>query len=122
MFDAKETAPIFNTLKKVLIFKGNQFNRSAIIEILNKCNFPKGCTMYMAFINSGIVSKKGRIFSFTSTDPTYYKELEKVYNAYKALVIRYSNSNKKPKQAIVLTDEMCIRYLKQRGYKIIKEY
>ncbi len=120
MFNAKNTAPVFNTLKQVLILKGNQFSRQTIIEILDKCGFPKGGTMYFAFIKSGIVSRTGRIFSFTDVKPTYYKELEKVYNAYRALVYQY-NKSQKQEPNIVLTDKLCIEYLKQRGYKIYKE-
>lgn len=115
----------FNTLR--LNNQNKFFSRSEIHEsLINNINkFPKQSNIIDIFSNNKIINKQGKgkntKYSFTNY-PIHINALKNAYKLFKEYVKVASSKCYKNSLQFQIDEEYCINFLKERGYKILKQF
>lgn len=116
----------FKNIAKINVIKNNFDKKSfqlseLIIEFKNAqilCN-----AIFINYFVKGFLNKTEEGYNFKDRDPIYYKELQRVYNAYYRDLVRYrDNKNNKARLQSIKSNPIIIaakNLLAANGYKLI---
>lgn len=99
------------------------FNKETFMKMSDNV-LPVNNRFWQYFKKAFLNTESKDTFTFKSTAPIYYKQLEEVYRQYRADASRYNTTSRNKmvstKEVELPTLEAAINLLKQNGYKIMK--
>lgn len=121
-----QTVRDFNTLR--INNQSKEYSRAEIIDLLSTISgMKKNSLMITIMIKYHVILNSGRgIYTFTK-NPIYSSLLAKCFEDYSSISRGYSKKSyykrkeDKSKENEIHTEDFCIKFLKERGYKIYKE-
>lgn len=133
-FNSKDHIPAINRFR--IAMNGAKFTKEQLIAVFKESGIPTNGSFWSAFRKSGIIKQVGKNeFVFSSSQPVYHGDLNKVYRQYHATVKNYRKNTHKPapeprpkqeeeqkpnpEEELLAMESFAIDFLKDLGYKIL---
>lgn len=98
---------------------GKKFTRVEMESVLHKMGFRKMSGLAKIFAEKGLILRRNNEYAFTN-DPWYKGNLIPVLEEITKRQGEYTKAYRSRKKTANLTEEICISFLKEKGYKIQK--